>query len=196
MTNSIGYNQYPKKDEFIELYQTGKSQRELAEFYGCTKVRIKKWIEHFDLVVRPPGGGNNRKFDHIDIEYIQNILNQKQHSLASLSSSLNMTEGSTQYLLSKFGLKLRDKDKYTDYKKYKLKVRRLTEQQYAKHFEKINPYKYPRCLCGVADGYQLDHILSVFECYHSGVSPEKCASYENLQMIPWKENLKKRVFTL
>ena len=62
MVNIIGYNQFPDKNEFIELYKNN-TQLQLSNYYGCTKKRINKWIKHFGLELRPQGGGNNRKYD-------------------------------------------------------------------------------------------------------------------------------------
>lgn len=55
----------------------------------------------------------------------------------------------------------------------------------------INPYNYKRTLCGVTNGYQLDHIISIKEGYIKKLSPNKLSNLSNLQMLPWKENLKK-----
>ena len=61
MTNKIKYNDYPNKEEFCKLYES-LSQQKLAEFYGCNKLRIRKWIDYFGLSRRKRGGGNNRKY--------------------------------------------------------------------------------------------------------------------------------------
>ena len=73
-------------------------------------------------------------------------------------------------------------------------MRNLTESTYAKYKEIINPNNHLRTLCGEKDGYQLDHIVSVRECFDSKVSIEECADITNLQMIPWERNLQKRIF--
>jgi hypothetical protein len=70
----------------------------------------------------------------------------------------------------------------------------LTEKNYAKFKHIINPNSYPRTLCGVEGGYQLDHKISVADCFKNKKSVQFCASVENLQMITWKENLQKRIF--
>ena len=78
-----------------------------------------------------------------------------------------------------------------EYKRYRKKVDLLTEKTYAQHITTINPNSHPRTLCGVEGGYQLDHIISVYEGYKQNIDPKDIADVGNLQMLPWKENLKK-----
>jgi len=190
MTNVIKYNHYPNKDEFISLYEK-KSQQELAEYYGCNKLRIRKWIDYFGLQRRIQGGGNNRKYD-IDENVLRNLINAG-YSNRDIIEKLNIRGKSSLNLwLKKFGIK-RTHNK-TEYQNYCRKVRYLTELEYSKYSDIINPHNKPRTLCGVDGGYQLDHIKGVSECFYSNVSIEECSSKENLQMIPWKENLDKRIF--
>jgi hypothetical protein len=78
-----------------------------------------------------------------------------------------------------------------EFLRYKTKVQRLTEQTYAKFINDINPHFYPRALAGVEGGYHLDHIKSIWVGYQENVSPEEIAKKENLQMLPWLDNIKK-----
>lgn len=79
-----------------------------------------------------------------------------------------------------------------EYKKYRQRVDLLTEKNYVKFKNFINPENKPRTLCGVEGGYQLDHIYPVYEGFVNNVSPEEIAKLENLRVIPWKENLIKK----
>ena len=81
-----------------------------------------------------------------------------------------------------------------EYLRYARKVRKFTELNYVKYREKINPNNYPRTLCGVEGGYQLDHIKSIKECWNSNIPPEVAALPDNLKMVTWQENLYKRKF--
>jgi len=83
------------------------------------------------------------------------------------------------------------KEDTPEYNRYRKKVDLLTEKNYVKYKTSINPKSYPRTLCGVEGGYQLDHIISVYEGYKQKIDPEKISDIKNLQMLPWKENLKK-----
>jgi hypothetical protein len=78
-------------------------------------------------------------------------------------------------------------EKYPKKQFYKREVWRLT-------------YKHPlqtltnwdkRGRCGVDGAYQLDHIVSINEGWNGGIPAEEIAKWENLRMIPWKENRSK-----
>lgn len=77
------------------------------------------------------------------------------------------------------------------YKQYQRDVFRLTEENYVKDIDSINPLRAPRTLAGVSGGYQLDHIISIRYGFDNGIDPKIIASSENLQMLPWSENIKK-----
>lgn len=78
-----------------------------------------------------------------------------------------------------------------EFVRYSKKVRRLTEYNYNRNMKQINPNNYPRTLCGVIGGYQLDHILSIKEGFDRNIDPHIVANINNLQMLPWEENNKK-----
>jgi len=191
MCNMIKKNQYPDKSEFESLYAK-MSQIELAKYYQCNKKRIHKWILHFGLELRTPGGGNNRKYS-LNKDVLQELV-EKHYTNEDIIKILGIRgKSSLNKWLKKYGIK-RVYNK-TEYQKYKRRVRYLTESEYSKYHVEINPKNHPRTLCGVDGGYQLDHIMGVFECFYGGISAEKCASKDNLQMLPWSVNLKKRVYS-
>lgn len=76
-----------------------------------------------------------------------------------------------------------------EYTRYARKVHHLSGKIYETHKNIINPNNYPRTLCGVEDGWQLDHIIPVKECFEKGMSIEEASALENLRMLPWKTNL-------
>ena len=76
-----------------------------------------------------------------------------------------------------------------EYTRYARKVHGLSQKVYEKHKDTINPNNYPRTLCGVKDGWQLDHITPIKECFEKGISPQEAAQISNLRMLPWKDNL-------
>jgi transposase len=189
MTNVIGYNQLPDRKLFEELYKT-HSQAQLSQVFKCNECRIKKWIEIFGLKLRPPGGGNNRKFNpnkESIIHYFNEGLNHNQ-----VAKIFGMSPGCLHSWKKRYGIK--KKYNTTEYQKYARKARWLTESNYAKYKEVINPDNLPRTLCGVNGGYQLDHILSVRECFDLQIPIEECADLKNLQLISWEENLQKRIY--
>lgn len=187
MTNKIGYNQLPDASEFEKLYLT-KSQKELAVYYSCNKKRINKWIKQFKLKLRPKGGGNNRKYQ-FDPNDIQSLIDDG-YSINEICEQLNIKRSSLYDWMKKFDIKRSEKT--SDYEKYKRRARWLTEKTYVENKNTLNPNEYPRTLCGVPGGYQLDHIEGLHECFIKGKSVEQASSITNLQFIPWEENLQKR----
>jgi hypothetical protein len=76
-----------------------------------------------------------------------------------------------------------------EYTQYARKVHALSHKVYEQNKEIINPNNYPRTLCGVEGGWQLDHIITIKECFEKEVSAEDASTLTNLRMLPWKENL-------
>ena len=76
-----------------------------------------------------------------------------------------------------------------DKKRYRKEVWRITNQQ---PLNSLENYKMPRTLAGIEGGYQLDHIISIEEGWIMKKSPYIIGNINNLQFIPWEENLKKR----
>jgi hypothetical protein len=76
-----------------------------------------------------------------------------------------------------------------EYKKYSRIVHGLSQKVYEENIDIINPNQYPRTLCGVDGGWQLDHIITIKECFEKGVTPKEASSINNLRMLPWKKNL-------
>ncbi len=73
------------------------------------------------------------------------------------------------------------------FKKYKRKVWYHTNKQ---EIEKL-PNFDKRSLCGVKDGYQLDHKYSILEGFKNDIKPDIIGNIKNLEFIPWKENRNK-----
>jgi hypothetical protein len=85
----------------------------------------------------------------------------------------------------------RDDPIYRDFKKYRNRVAVRTEKTYQKFKKEINPNDLPRGKAGVVGAYQVDHIISVREGFEKGIPVEKISSKENLQMLPWLDNVQK-----
>lgn len=75
------------------------------------------------------------------------------------------------------------------WKRYKKMVRMLTEKVYKQNKDVINPTNLPRKTGG--DGFHLDHKIPIAYGFVSGIPPEQIAALENLQMLPWLDNISK-----
>lgn len=96
------------------------------------------------------------------------------------------------------GLKSRQKEPvdgenvcYKNFKKYRDRITVRTKTTYLENKEKLNPNNFPLGRCGVVGAYQIDHIISVKDGFEQQISVEQMSSVENLQIIPWLDNLKK-----
>lgn len=77
------------------------------------------------------------------------------------------------------------------FKRYRYEVLSITEKIYETHHRIINPNNYTRTLARVSGGYHLDHIKSIKYGFINNYPPEDIASLSNLQMMPWKDNVRK-----
>ena len=75
------------------------------------------------------------------------------------------------------------------YKKYHREVMHITRKQDISNLPNLNL----RGLAGTEGAYQLDHIISIKEGFDKNISPNIIGHINNLQFIPWEENLKKSI---
>jgi hypothetical protein len=112
----------------------------------------------------------------------------RENSLTNLKGEKSLV---IQKILEKENISYSDYVKnYCNFIEYEKKVYLITYQQpinSLKNSEKL------RGRCGVENAYQLDHIISIKEGYEKKIEPEIIGSIENLQFIPWQENIKKSI---
>ena len=77
----------------------------------------------------------------------------------------------------------------TEWQRYEQKVDRITNQNYKKYKEIINPDNLKRGR--IRGTYQLDHIMSKMGGFNEGVAPELIAHPANLRMLTSTENQSK-----
>lgn len=76
---------------------------------------------------------------------------------------------------------------------YQWHVRKLSNRTYDKHIDIINPLRHLRAKAGShPDAWNLDHVIPIIECFKRGWTIEQAAALTNLQMLPARENLRKR----
>lgn len=74
-----------------------------------------------------------------------------------------------------------------DLRAYTRKVRGLSENTYRDNIEVLNPQRLQRGRGN--NGYHLDHIIPIVECFKRGWPPEQAAALNNLQLLEAKDNL-------
>lgn len=231
-----------KNLEIINLFNNGKSIKEISEIYNCNQetIRLRLKKEGVDTGKKKCNilclhcSGNTRKEGKTNgmqrylcldcgkisteksLEHLKNVENyhnkiKKMYLNDNLSTTeiakiLNISSTVPQRILKKYGitrdlvtsqnLKIANKlnlnyDEYIKklpaFKKYKLNVIRLTKKQPINNLPNYNK----RGRCGVDGAFQLDHKHSILEGFKNGVEPEIIANINNLEFIPWEENLNK-----
>lgn len=76
-----------------------------------------------------------------------------------------------------------------DKQRYYKEVWRITNQQ---PLYLLPNFDKPRGRAGSANAYQLDHIVSISNGFKNQIDPEVIGSIQNLQFIPWLENIQKQ----
>jgi hypothetical protein len=74
----------------------------------------------------------------------------------------------------------------SEFSKYKKEVLKITRQQPLYLLENIEKRGHIS-----KNGWQLDHVVSIFTGFHSNIPPEKIGHISNLRMMPGLENIKK-----
>jgi len=74
------------------------------------------------------------------------------------------------------------------WKQYSLDVRRITRQQPLETLENFDK----RGRAGTNGAHQVDHIISVHLGFMKNMPAEKVGNINNLRMLPWEENLRRR----
>ncbi len=74
-----------------------------------------------------------------------------------------------------------------EWKKYKIDVWRVTKQQPLHLLENFDQ----RGVNGEEGAYTLDHKISIKKGFIENISPEEIGHIDNLQMLPWEENITK-----
>lgn len=89
-------------------------------------------------------------------------------------------------------IKRRSRDEMTSLSAYRCAVQKITEQTYKDNLSALNPNNKIRGkqLTG-NDNHHLDHIVPVIVCFENNIPAKICGSLQNLQLIHWRENIKK-----
>lgn len=80
---------------------------------------------------------------------------------------------------------------YQNYQKYKRAVYNASKKTYKLYETLLNPMQLKLGRCGDEDAHQIDHCIPVSKGYEFKIPVKVMADIENLQLLPWKENLTK-----
>lgn len=170
---------------------------ELIEKYGISPATIARWSRENNVKPkRKPGSGGKSRPPKAKIEcqvcgkWHKNKKYCSRECMYNCDEYLNMLrETDRSYMKTEEYANTLRNPNAPAYKKYAGKVHNLTKWTYEKYKNEINPNNYPRTICGVDGGYQLDHIIPIKFGFENNIPPEVLAEKDNLRMLPWKENL-------
>lgn len=171
---------------------------EVCELIGINRIAtLTKWRKKLGFKV-PDGSKPGRarpwqvvreERECIRCSQIFEVIPSSKKKYCSNSCSSKSMDRS--YMKTEKYIKSKSKDTTPEYVRYRNKVHKLSEKTYQENKEIINPNNYPRTLCGVVGGYQLDHIVEIKDGFQKNISPEEMSKVENLRMLTWEENLKR-----
>ena len=171
---------------------------EIAEILGCSGVTVVRWRRKYGISgpigskkgVEKPWQVKRKSFVCQTCNSTFEDIPSKKRTHCSLSCAAKSSDKS--YMQTEEYKNTLRKETTTEYRRYRNRVTKLSEKTYQENKDVLNPHGYDRTICGVPGGYQLDHIMSVKECFDAGITPEEASRLENLQLLPWKTNLMKR----
>jgi len=200
VTRSISESKVGKKrgskfnvGDIIRLYQSGLSSIEVGGEIGCSKRTVINLLHENGISL-----DNIYEYDNPNTDEILKLY-KSGSSMLSISKKIGVPYTTINSVLHKHGV-VRTEDKYglgvpyneylskiNEYEKYRRSVNSITNKQ---PIEMLVGYG-ERGLCGVDGAKQLDHKFSILEGFKQGISPELIGNINNLEFIPWRENMVK-----
>lgn len=167
---------------------SGKSQKELYgdRYDEIIKKRsnslkeVNHWWHHKIAESRKKNGTDKLTDDHKQKISQSTIFSKKGKDHIRIQKILNEHNISYDAYL----------DKLDDFKRYKREVTLLTNSVDVSSLENYDK----RGRAGIKGAYHLDHKIEISEGYLQGIHPYELSKIENLEFIPWEENMKKRKF--
>lgn len=184
------------EDQKQLLFNISLTRKELGLLLNCGSITISRWRKRLGIVV--PNGSKKHKArpwqTKKKIEKYCLVCKVKFLTLPSekkkyCSVSCRSKDIDHSYMNTEEYKNSLRKETTPDYKRYSNLVHKLSHKTYEIYKEEINPNNYVRGLAGEIDAYHLDHIISVKYGFDNNISPEIISKKENLQMLPWKDNI-------
>ena len=187
-----------------ELFKNKVKQNQTDIWKNRTEDELKKIYDKMgtsvrDAISKMTEGERKEKYGHVNKlspterkKFIDNMLATGAHVWWKNASeeekkAVYEKRRRTRYLNN--GIDIDTVDILSEYKLYKLEVKRLTEKMYRKYKNVINPDKYKRGMISLESvTYQLDHIYSICRGFANNIDPKIISHVVNLQMLPSIEN--------
>lgn len=197
-------------DSIIENYKNGLSCQKISEIYNVSKGPINRILKEKKLL--KAGYSNGIKIElteehkeNIKKLYLEEYKNCNEIgkilelSVSFISSHIQKTgykrtrsNGTSVGLIKRYRGSSYSYVKYLneleEFYKYKRDVNRITSQQ---SIESLSNYN-KRGKSGIYGVYHLDHKFSIMEGFINKIDSYIIGNINNLEFIPWEDNLKKR----
>jgi predicted DNA-binding protein YlxM (UPF0122 family) len=193
----------------IDLYtKDGLNTTKIGVKLGISKTPIYRVLKDNGLLRKGSSNGVKISLTNEQEITIKNLYLKEYYSILEISEKTGLTTSFIDKYLKNVGYR-RDKEKASsissvrkysgvsydeylanlpEYEKYRKKVINITNKQPIKNLPNYNKRGNYKNI----NAYHLDHKYSISEGFKNGVSPEVIDDIENLEFIPWKENLKKK----
>jgi transposase-like protein len=180
-------------DQIINLYVSGNSSVSIAKLLNISKMSVLN-------VLKDSGVDRDNKYEkwHEKINEIADLY-LSGYSMNYICESLSIPYSTLHHNLHKLGI-VRSDDKnhirmpYDEwltlqpaYKQYRSKVLSVTNRQPLNTLENSDKRGNSR----VDGAYHLDHKFSIIEGFKQGIDPEIIGNINNLEFIPWWDNISK-----
>jgi len=195
------------KEQYLKLVSGGLSDAEIVSSHPFADSTFRRWKTNWGLrgYNRKHGSGKPKMGKELPCPVCQRLVyhtltalkNKERKACSRKCSAKNpsfiskLKAADKSYMQTDEYRKSLHKPHKTELERYRRDVYSFTKRSYRDKIDLINPNRYPRGRCGVAGAYQLDHVISIKEGFVRGLSAEYIGSAENLQMLPWKQNLLK-----
>jgi len=162
--NNSLYNTYNHQIEWCEETRRDPNNKNYLQV-RCTEISCRRWFNPTNREIQ------DRIF----------AINSIDKGNSNLYCSKECKQNCTIYGQSKYP------KGFNKYEKYRKEVMYLTNKNFHKYYWQINPKNLKRGF----NNYHLDHIYSVAKGFKNNISPKIISMPENLQMLYWRENIKK-----
>lgn len=172
--------QHPLTSIVIELYSNNLGMNEVAKKTGLSYTTVNNILNKQNKIRtenKNRGNTGKKQSKETKEKVLKTIIKRKNQGLYD-----HIYLKKTGYTYKEF------LEKLPDFKKYFNKVRAITNKQPLKNLENFEK----RGKCGINGAYNLDHCYSIIAGFKNNISPEIIGNINNLEMIPWEENLVKQ----
>jgi len=197
-------------NDILLHYSNGLSCQKIAKLYNMSSEPIKRILRNKNILRR--GNSNGVKIilteelkESIKKLYLIDYKNSYEISeilgftpffidkfLSTSGYRRNKSQGTSIGMIKKYRGILYSYNQYLndvdEFYRYKINVNRITNQQPINSLLNFNK----RGKSGVNGAYHLDHRFSIMEGFKGKINPKIIGNINNLEFIPWIDNIKKR----